>query len=229
MKDAGTLGERLRWARQQQGITLQQLSERCGRAISYLSQLEHGHKVNPTRQTVCPLAEALGVRPAFLLGEVPGPSAADRTPLVPGEQAGSFGREFRRHMASLPEEARLEIAFAMPGRRFAMVVRFLLAEHPESFTSIELAWQLGMSLSQLQEILEHGREVSHPYMEQLSRVSGVPLRFFTHGTLEEQGEAEAPAPAVQAEALRYVEAIRLALERRVSPDKLEALIRAASE
>lgn len=225
MDDVGSLAQRLRWARQQQGVTLQHLSERCGRAVSYLSQLEHGVKVNPTKQTVESMAEALGVRPAFLFGEVPNPPFDDRSATLVSGQAFTLGQRFRTYWLSLPEVSRWDMALAPSDWRFSLVVRFLLDQFPQNFTPLELAWRLGMSLGQFRDILEQGEEVSHTYMLQMSRLSGVPMTFFTHGALDPE-----PQPAfTPEEALRYVEAIRLALARKVSPERLEALIRAVAD
>jgi transcriptional regulator with XRE-family HTH domain len=220
----GSLADRLRWARLEQGITLHQLSERCGRAVSYLSQLEHGIRTNPTKQTVESLAEALGVRPAFLFGEVPSPPFNDQTELVLSVQAFTLSQRFQAHWDSLPHQSRMEYSLAAPARRFAQVVRFLLEEVPHSFTRVELAWQLGMSLGLFNEILGQERDVSHPFMQQLSRVAGVPMPFLTHGTFD----LVPPAAPGHGLALQYVEAIRLAQACNVSPERLEALIRAES-
>ncbi|HYF94956.1 MAG TPA: helix-turn-helix transcriptional regulator [Symbiobacteriaceae bacterium] len=220
MVDSGLLAQRIRWARKEQGITLQQLSERSGRAVSYLSQLEHGVKDNPTRQTVESLAQSLGVRAAFLFGAV---SAPGREPASSGPSTATVSREFRRHWSALPARRRDELAAADPAGRFAELVTFLVRRFPESFTSIELAFQLNISYAYFREIIDIGAEVSHYIAQQLARVSGVPLRFITHGYFD---EAEAPVPAP--DALLYVEAIRLALEHRLTPDDLKRLILTAT-
>ncbi len=219
MDNSGSLAQRLRWARLEQGVTLQQLSDRTGRAVSYLSQLEHGIKQNPTKQTVEALAEALGVRPAFLMGEVPRPPFDDRSDVMLAAQAFTLGERFRRRWAAIPPAEQLQLALGDPPVRFGAVVRFL---GEQGMATVEVAWQLGISPPELSAVLEGGRDVSCLFLEQLSRVAGVPLRFFTHGELE----ATQASPGLEAAAgLRYVRAIQLALERKVSPEQLEALIR----
>ena len=64
-----SMGDRLAWARNQQGLILQQVSERSGLAIGYISQLEKGAKVNPTIDALNRLAKSLGVSVAFILGD----------------------------------------------------------------------------------------------------------------------------------------------------------------
>jgi transcriptional regulator with XRE-family HTH domain len=212
----GSLGSRLRWARSQQGITFQQLSERCDRAISYLCQLEKGNKENPTWQTVEALAAALGVRPAFLFGEVTGPRAG---PIQASPESDRLGSHFRRHYATLPEAQRLDLVYGLPEQRFSAVALFLLEHFPDQFTPVELAYQLGMELRQFRHITELSGEVSHIYLEQLARVSGVPVSFFTHGAMD----LDPAGPAV-GNAVEYLRVIQLAQARRVSPEQLEALI-----
>lgn len=223
MDQTGLLGQRLRWARQQQGVTLQQLSERTDRAVSYLCQLEKGVKTNPTKQTVEVLASALGVRPAFLFGEVPGPVPDESSAVVWNREASRIGERFRRHVAALSQARQDEIAYRLiPAQRFSLVVRYLLEQFPENFTPIELAFQLGMSLGQFRQITEHDAEASFTFIEQLAKLAGLPLTFFTHGSLEQTPE---PTVQLRGDALRYLEAIRLALASNLSPERLEAVIR----
>jgi transcriptional regulator with XRE-family HTH domain len=224
--DTGLLAQRLRWSRREQGITLQQLSERCGRAVSYLSQLETGIKVNPTKQTVEDVAAALGVRPAFLFGEAGSAGADDWARAVSGVDASVIGQRFRRHLKALPPAEQQRFAYGMvPADRFAAVIRYLLQEFPENFTAIELAYRLGMSVGHFRDIMDGQTEVSHLFMEQLTRLTGIPMTFLTHGTLEQP--AALPAELGQ-EALRYLETIRLALDRNLSPERLAELILAHS-
>lgn len=218
MENVSSFAHRLRWARTEQRLTLQQLSERTARAVSYLSQLEHGIKQNPTKQTVEVLAAALGVRPAFLMGEVPRPPFDDTAQVLLNAQAFTLGERFGRWWHGLCEAVRLDLALSGPGRRVVAVVGFL---GEQGYGPVEVAWQLGLSPQELREVVATGREVSFLVLEQVSRIAGVPLRFLTHGELEPPNAA----PEDTAARLRYVQAIRLAMERRVSPERLEALIR----
>jgi len=207
MSDPGLLAQRLRWARLEQGLTLQQLSERTSRAVSYLSQLEHGVRTNPTKQTVDVLAEALGVRSAFLFGEE--------------GDLRQAGQRFMAHLRAMSPAEREELTYAPPERRFQAVVQFLVAHLPEHVTHLELNWQLGLSARQYHDLLHLRHEVSHPLLERLSNLAGIPLSFLVTGQ---------PAPPSRSTAeLRadYEAAIRAAIERNVSPDRLLALIQTA--
>jgi transcriptional regulator with XRE-family HTH domain len=210
MNDTGLLALRMSWLRKQRGITLQQLSERSALAVSYLCQLEKGHRTNPTSQTVCAVAGALGVRPAFLFGEpAPGASMADE-----------LGRQFQRYVAQLPPARQQHLALADTTERFAAVAKYLLDQHPDLFTPAELACHLHMSLPQLDDLLANRVEVSHIYMEQLAQLSGVPLHYIATGSFD------APAPISTEEMTRQA-LEHLARMYHVSPERLEQLIEAA--
>lgn len=218
------LAARLRWARTQQAITLHQLAERSGRAVSYLSQLEHGVRDNPTRETIEALARALGVRPAFLLGEVPEPPLDGPSDLVVRVQAWSLGPRFRAYWHRLADEERRRYSLSGPGERFSLIVTFLLQELPSHFNRVELAWQLGMSLPQFDEVMDGRAEVSATFMAQLAHISGVPLSFLHMGLLDEE---RVMAPTTVGEAYRltaYSRPIIIAYQKGISPEKLEEMI-----
>jgi transcriptional regulator with XRE-family HTH domain len=62
------LGDRLRAAREQRGLTLDQLAERSGLSKAHLSRLESGER-QPSIAALLDLANVLGVRVSTVLGE----------------------------------------------------------------------------------------------------------------------------------------------------------------
>jgi transcriptional regulator with XRE-family HTH domain len=222
-----SLAARLRWARTEQAVTLHQLSDRSGRAVSYLSQLEHGVRENPTKETIDSLARALGVRPAFLFGEVPRPPFDEREELAVRSQAFSVRPRFLEYWNRLPEPERTHYQWAEPAARFCLIVRFLLYEMAGHFNRLELAWQLGMSLAQFDDVMEGRGELSTTFMEQLSFITGVPVHFLTMGTIDEEGRR----PGLdREEAFRLTAYMRVFLNARtkgITPQQLEAMIAAA--
>ena len=60
--------DRLRARREAQGLTLLQLSQRIGVSEATVQRYESGEIVNPRRDKVTALAQALGVTEAFLMG-----------------------------------------------------------------------------------------------------------------------------------------------------------------
>ncbi len=60
------LGERLKRAREWRGLTGEQLAERVGISVSYISELEHNRN-NPSLELLQRLGEALDVSPCWLI------------------------------------------------------------------------------------------------------------------------------------------------------------------
>jgi transcriptional regulator with XRE-family HTH domain len=126
------VGDTLALLREQQSLTLDELSRRAGVSKSMLSQIERA-QANPTVAVVWRLANALGVPLAELLGEAPAPEApaiatlsAHETPslgaadaryrlriLGPIELAGRF----EWYELTLQAGAALESAAHEPGSR----------------------------------------------------------------------------------------------------------------
>ena len=61
-----SLGDKVRYAREQLGLTTQILAERAGVSQPYISEIENGNK-NPSAKTIMKLAAALNVPGEFLL------------------------------------------------------------------------------------------------------------------------------------------------------------------
>ena len=61
-----SLGDKVRYAREQLGLTTQILAERAGVSQPYISEIENGNK-NPSAKTIMKLAAALNEPGEFLL------------------------------------------------------------------------------------------------------------------------------------------------------------------
>ncbi|MHC1761471.1 MAG: helix-turn-helix domain-containing protein [Negativicutes bacterium] len=61
-----SLGDKVRYAREQLGLTTQILAERAGVSQPYISEIENGNK-NPSAKTIMKLSAALNVPGEFLL------------------------------------------------------------------------------------------------------------------------------------------------------------------
>ena len=217
MEDLQILAGRLRRARQEHGLTLQQLSARTSLSVSYLSQLEHGSRLNPSRQALVVLAEALALPPAALVDP-----AAEPTGNTPAPAPQSIREQFLVYWNSMPGPVQERLALAATEERFTLVADFLLAHLPERFPDpAALARHLGMSWEQLQAIRLRGAEVSAIFLGRMAEASGLPLSFLAFGSF-----TSSPGPTPPAgEVARYLQVIRLAVERQVSPERLEELIR----
>ena len=61
-----SLGDKVRFAREQLGLIMQMLADRAGLSQPYISEIENGNK-NPSAKTIMKLAAALNVPGEFLL------------------------------------------------------------------------------------------------------------------------------------------------------------------
>jgi len=216
------MGERLAWARNQQGLILQQVSERSGLAIGYISQLEKGAKVNPTIDALNRLAKALGVSVAFILGEVHAPPYDDVGSTLIGGQAWTVGRRFARYIEGLPRAEKERLMLATVEQRFARVVDFLCENFANIFTRTVVAFQLGLSVRGLNDILDRNCEVGPMVLNQMVSITGVPMHFFATGQLEAPGDMGNVSPA---QVIQYMLPISMAAEMNLSPDQLATMIR----
>lgn len=215
-----TMGERLAWARNQQGMILQQVSDKSGLAIGYISQLEKGAKVNPTIDALGRLARALGVSVAFILGEVHAPPFDDRSSMLISGQAWTISQRFSRFYESLTIAQKDQILLESVEQRFARVVAFLCDEFPNVFTRAVVAYQLGLSVRALNDILDRNCEVGYLVLPQTVSITGIPMTFFARGQMETIAMDVTPAQMIQ-----YAEAIGMAAGANITPEQLLCLIR----
>lgn len=217
-----SMGERLAWARNQQGLILQQVSERSGLAIGYISQLEKGAKVNPTVDALNRLAKALGVSVAFILGEVQAPPYDDVGSMLIGGQAWTVGQRFAKYVDSLTRAQKERLMLDTVEARFASVVEFLCDNFPNIFTRTVVAFQLGLSVRGLNDILERNCEVGPMVLNQMVSVTGIPMHFFATGQLEAPADIGRISPA---QVIQYMVPITMAAEMNLTPDQLTHIIR----
>lgn len=216
----GSMGERLAWARNQQGMILQQVSDRSGLAIGYISQLEKGAKVNPTIDALKRLADALHVSVAFIMGEVQAPPYDDRTTMLIGGQAWTVGQKFARFYDTLSKSERERMQLESVEQRFARVVDFLCDQFPAIFTRAVVAYQLGLSVRALNDILDRDCEVGPMILTQMVSITGIPMTYFAKGQMETASPDVSPAQMLQ-----YAEAIGMAAQKEITPEQLVVMIR----
>lgn len=217
---SGSMGDRLAWARNQRGLILQEVSNRSGLAIGYISQLEKGAKVNPTIDALKRLAVALGVSMAFVMGEVQAPPYDDHGASMISGRAWAIGRQFAKYFDSLSRKERDRILFESVEQRFGRVIDFLCDQFPDTFTPTVVAFQLGLSVRALNDILERDCEVGPMVLGQMVSISGIPMTFFAKGQMDTAAAEITPAQFIQ-----YAEAIAEAAKAQVSPEQLVLLIR----
>ena len=62
------IGERVKALRDQRGLTLQEVADRCGITKSWIWEIEQGRQRNPSVNSAVALSRALGVSLDFLTG-----------------------------------------------------------------------------------------------------------------------------------------------------------------
>jgi transcriptional regulator with XRE-family HTH domain len=210
-----TLGQRIAWARNQQGLTLDEVSRRSGLAIGYISQLENNSKDNPTLTSLVALAKALCVTVAFLLGEVkqPGPGAME---------GGEVAQAFAAYVKSLPTHRQESIRKMSVEERFMLVIDFLCNNFPGRFTRPIIAFQIGISVRALNDVLERNCQVSPFALRNFCHLTGIGLQYFAAGNI-----AEIQPELRMEQMMRYAGVIKLAEHAKMGPERLERLIREA--
>lgn len=212
--------ERLAWARRDAGITLQELSSRTGRAVSFLSQLEHGQRATVTEETIRVLAQSLEVTPEFLSEEIEDVAPNGNTPSQRTQDLPMFGKAFSQHHSSLDSRTREQLVYGTVEQRVEHVVLFLCRTFPAVFTIRTIAYELGLTTRSLLAMMGSA-EVSHWALQRLVSLTGIPMCFFAIGQLQ---EPPAHADDLEATTKRYMDAIRMAHEKSMPPEELMALI-----
>lgn len=219
----GTMGERLAWARNQQSLILQQVSDKSGLAIGYISQLEKGAKVNPTIDALARLSKALNVSLAYVLGEVE-PMEQDGSVGMGGNHAWQIGHAFLKRMSLLSPRERERLMLMSLEERFVMVVDFLCEEFSSVFTRPVIAFQLGLSVRGLNDVLDRNCDVSPLTLSQMVQITGIPQHFFATGKLDAPESMRSISPA---DVIRFLGVISLAVQNGMSPEDVSQLIRDA--
>ncbi|HYG58308.1 MAG TPA: hypothetical protein VD902_09640, partial [Symbiobacteriaceae bacterium] len=107
-------------------------------------------------------------------------------------------------------------------QRFARVVDFLCEQFPNHFTRTVVAFQLGLSVRGLNDILERECEVGQFLLNQMVSITGIPLHFFATGQLEAPSNMAKVTPA---EVMKYMVPISMAAELELTPDQLTSMIK----
>lgn len=217
-----SMGERIAWARNQQGMILQQVSARSGLAVGYISQLEKGAKVNPTLDALNRLARALNVSVAFILGDVQAPPHNEAGSLLTSGQAWTISQHFSQYIQRLDEAERQELQREPVELRFRRVVDFLCQRYPSIYTRTVVAFQLGLSVRGLNDILERNCEVGPMVLNQIVSITGIPLHFFATGELEGW---EGLGRVTPAQVIQYLVPISMAASLNLTPEDLTHMIR----
>lgn len=171
------LGDRLNWLMDHRGVSPTELSRRSGVSVQYINNLVHGHKTNPAHSKVKLLAECLDTTMAFLSGETNDPEVWNAREQVPV----AFWQHLRDCEATQERVSRMSVE-----ERFYHLVEFIRARFPQRFATLELAYQMGLSLQGFNDLLSGKHELTRFPLEMITQITGIEMTFFMTG--------EVPAP-----------------------------------
>lgn len=197
-------------------------------------------------ETLCRLAEALDVSVSFLIGEVPAFTDAPPVPLL--GQASVVGATYKRAYDHLSPEVKRDLEFANVEVRISSVIRFLCEHWPQVFTPSVIAYNLGLSLEALDDVMNGRTLPGFSLLRQLAAMTGIPYSFLTSGIYEgSEGQTTrtptakssppptpvslppnlvSPGSVISLEtALDFAEPLRQAVSHRLSPEQVLQAIR----
>lgn len=173
-EEGKVIGRLLKWAREQQGLTMRDVQLRGGPAPGYQSEVENGQKGEVSAEKLYAWCRALNVTPAFARGQIP-----RLEPTVPGRCRGLAGwvePDIRQTQA--------EFGALLPVERFQRVLK-LIATSGE-LPIVVLAYVMAMDLSSLQNLLyEDARSlyITEVQLKQVAVLTAMPTCFFKLGQL----------------------------------------------
>lgn len=192
------------------GWDIKELSRRTGRGYSYLWKLlrmeDEEAPSNPSEAVIRDIANALGIPLEDLL-----------------PQQRTVGEFVLDKLYSLPkdEKERLQRMTLLDRVHFVLG---LLQQEPAWSSDSALAEALGIPPATIRAI-KSGHEPEGPVMRQLMQATGLSYRFWGRGKLDPHPDLVADVLAND-EAAEYLEAVRAAIQARISPVTLKNLINA---
>jgi len=202
------IGRRIAALRATHGDSLRAAAERTGVSHTTIARLERGEAASSLYRTLRRIAEGYGVTIEYLLTQ--------RDPY----------QEFQKALSGLPAEERSCLYFTSRLHRTQMLARFLIAHFPQEFPRGWLAEALGMTSAELERFLAEEEESAVPgpvldhAAEVLSRLTGVPMHWFTWGFIGGETAGSVP-PETFAE---FIAQMKRAREAGIRPEVLDRVI-----
>lgn len=194
----GVRGDRIHWARTQQGITMRWIKDHGGPSLGYQSEVEHGKKSEVRSELLFAWARLLNVTEPFLRGQL------SRYDERPGSCRGLAGNTGLILMGRRPDWAHMG-----PMERTQEVLRLTALESPQ-LPRVVLAYVLGLELNTLDEMMIGKLPLVKNLVLKLADLTALPMQFFMTGQVSVEDD--------------YLEAIREAKAAGLSPDDLCRLI-----
>lgn len=174
MEDDKVVGERLKWAREQQNLTMENVQERGGPAKGYQSEVETGKKSEVSSQKLGSWCRALGVTPAFARDLVP-----RLDPKAPSGRcrglAGWVEPDLRQRLP--------EFQAMTPPERVRQVLRMIVKS--SDLPTVVLAHVMALEVPALLNLLyDQSITPTEIQMRQVAILTAIPTRFFRYGELD---------------------------------------------
>lgn len=222
-------GDRLRWARVQQSLTMREVRVRGGPSLSYQSEVENGVKEEVHVDLLNAWVRALNVTEEFARGNI---QRCDVDPEACRGLAEDVGELIASGRTDLPAWSSLTAR-----DRTRHVLKLITFTSPR-FPRVVLAYTLGLSLKTLDDMILGQHPVMKSHMQVISALTALPESFFTQGqlfaarsqVLPGWGDSAATALLTVQElqelvALRqYLPALRLARRAGITPSELQKLV-----
>jgi transcriptional regulator with XRE-family HTH domain len=181
LADDKVVGERLKWAREQQELTMQYVEDHGGPAKGYQSEVEKGKKTEVTAGKLGTWCRVLNVTPAFARGKVPRLEPKEPwEPWICRGLAGWVEPVIRQHHPELLDDTLL------PYERVRSVLKLIATS--EELPLPVLAWVMALDVKTMWSVIHDTKDSAvRPNLSQMKQVAiltAIPTRFFRYGELD---------------------------------------------
>jgi hypothetical protein len=202
-KSRSLRGDLIKWAREEQGLTMRWVADHGGPCLGYQSEVENKKKAEVRWDKLTSWMRALNVTEAFVRGQIPRYNDDPDGCRGLAADTGKAVKESERDWAS----------FSIGER--ARQVLCLISRESRKLPRVVLAHVLGLELRTLDALMSGELPFVPHQIKALSELTTLPEAFFTHG-VREMVAAESPAD--------YATVIEVARQRGISPSDLLHLI-----
>jgi transcriptional regulator with XRE-family HTH domain len=203
-----SVGRRVAMLRTAHEESLREAAIRTGVSHTTIARIEQGAVTGSFHKTLQKIAQGYGVKIELLL--------TGRDP----------ARDFKAHLQHLRAEDRYALYFISSLERTKMVLDFMLIEYGNEFSQEQLAHAIGIDETMLEQIARSHTPVGIPdaiverFGEAIARTTGIPLTWFTYGSLGDRQMDPLPDKMVS----DYVTLIKKAAKANIQPQMLERAI-----
>lgn len=201
-KSGSLRGDLIKWAREEQRLTMRWVADHGGPCLGYQSEVENKKKAEVRWDKLTPWIKALNVTEPFVRGHlaryIDDPAAC---------------RGLAADVGQLIAESEIDWG-AMPYNERARQVLCLISRESRQLPRVVLAYVLNLELESLDALMSGTISLTPYLIEALGELTTLPESFFRHGI-----RSTGPVPD-------YAVAVEAARQRGISPDQLLRMIEA---